>query len=346
MTKSVQAVIVAAGLVASAAWCAAEETKPMRENQRIILGHPVRPGAYPFQTLIRLRWRDGSTGFCGGSLIGDATWVLTAAHCIFEGRGGPLMVPDQFTVFVGSERYGQGNGILVDAVYGHANYRQSDQDNDIALLHLRRLPWSAKYGTISLLDPDRESDLAKIDTPVTVIGWGKTESADLSRQLLETQTQLFDRGQCNQNYLDYFQRGFEGYLAALPNAGRKTETEDSFFVSLKIAEADRARIRNLIEKRAATQEIMNSVKKSSGTLITDNMICAVGTPLRFGDPLVPDSCQGDSGGPLFMKAPDGKPVLVGIVSFGAGCGSATEPGIYTRVSKYVDWVKRVAGDLQ
>ncbi|MBI5104674.1 MAG: serine protease [Solirubrobacterales bacterium] len=45
-----------------------------------------------------------------------------------------------------------------------------------------------------------------------------------------------------------------------------------------------------------------------------------------------DACHGDSGGPLISGAPSA-PVLVGIVSAGAGCASSTYPGLYTRVAE-------------
>ncbi len=53
-----------------------------------------------------------------------------------------------------------------------------------------------------------------------------------------------------------------------------------------------------------------------------------------------DSCQGDSGGPLSGWAA-GSATLVGIVSFGRGCGRAGYPGVYTRVSYYLSWIKQV-----
>ena len=50
-----------------------------------------------------------------------------------------------------------------------------------------------------------------------------------------------------------------------------------------------------------------------------------------------DSCTGDSGGPFV----DDDGLQVGIVSFGISCGLAEYPGVYTRVSNYVEWIKTV-----
>ncbi|XP_010638818.1 coagulation factor IX [Fukomys damarensis] len=51
-----------------------------------------------------------------------------------------------------------------------------------------------------------------------------------------------------------------------------------------------------------------------------------------------DSCQGDSGGPHVTEV-EGTSFLTGIISWGEECAMKGKYGIYTKVSRYVNWIK-------
>nr|XP_045236090.1 chymotrypsin-like elastase family member 2A isoform X2 [Macaca fascicularis] len=73
-----------------------------------------------------------------------------------------------------------------------------------------------------------------------------------------------------------------------------------------------------------------------GSTVKTSMICA------GGDGKI-SSCYGDSGGPLNCQAADGRWEVHGIVSFGSslGCNYYHKPSVFTRVSKYIDWINSV-----
>ncbi|GMH42306.1 hypothetical protein BSKO_10225 [Bryopsis sp. KO-2023] len=67
--------------------------------------------------------------------------------------------------------------------------------------------------------------------------------------------------------------------------------------------------------------------EAMGGDITEAMICA-GEEGK-------DSCQNDSGGPLFFNKE-----IIGVVSWGAGCGEKGKPGIYASVPALYDWIQQ------
>lgn len=72
---------------------------------------------------------------------------------------------------------------------------------------------------------------------------------------------------------------------------------------------------------------------SSGYCVTKNMRCAGHATGGV------DSCYGDSGGPLVCQQ-SGKWYVMGVVSWGAGCGLPEQYGVYADVLALKSWIER------
>ncbi|KAL7039771.1 hypothetical protein ACKWTF_000108 [Chironomus riparius] len=82
-------------------------------------------------------------------------------------------------------------------------------------------------------------------------------------------------------------------------------------------------------------EKCTEILDDTGYSIDNSQLCA--GELQGGK----DTCQGDSGGPLQIVSNSNKCVyiIVGITSFGRSCGLKNSPGVYTKVSAYLDWIE-------
>jgi len=73
----------------------------------------------------------------------------------------------------------------------------------------------------------------------------------------------------------------------------------------------------------------------------DLMVCAGSLQGKSG------TCQGDSGGTLACQQTDGSWRLYGATSFGVAgsCLDAGKPGIFTRISSYMDWITKNVNEM-
>uniref|UniRef100_K7F5T2 Vitamin K-dependent protein C n=1 Tax=Pelodiscus sinensis TaxID=13735 RepID=K7F5T2_PELSI len=67
--------------------------------------------------------------------------------------------------------------------------------------------------------------------------------------------------------------------------------------------------------------------------VSENMLCAGNLEDKQ------DACGGDSGGPMVTKFKNTW-FLVGLVSWGEGCGKKEKFGVYTKVSQYLEWIQQ------
>ena len=89
-----------------------------------------------------------------------------------------------------------------------------------------------------------------------------------------------------------------------------------------------------IPQVAATDCYMRFLKM--GKMITLKAMTCVGG--EKGE----DACQGDSGGPLTYRDTNGVHTLVGLVSWGVGCARDGVPGVYTRLTFMMEWIRKVS----
>ncbi len=320
----------AAGALALATMLAAPaDAQMMREppskkaaHTKVFLGQDAPPGAFPFQ--VALIFSDAKKGeefnslHCGGSLISD-TWVLTAGHCVTY-RGGEVFVPAELHVYAGSVNFTNGDRIPVKSVHRHPQYNATYLDNDVALLQLERAPKKElKVGRINLIDSTKDSVLETAGTDLTILGWGNTEQGSLSKNLRFTSIKMVDRAECGNNILQ--------------NRASNLDGSDSMAEIVRRFRIDESKVKN----------VHDAIVANAGQLVNDGMICAGDPNPPPGADIVHDTCQGDSGGPLVARVGD-KTIQVGIVSWGEGCGIPKVHGVYTRLGKYIDWVKSTAAN--
>ncbi|KAM4702867.1 urokinase-type plasminogen activator [Rhinophrynus dorsalis] len=87
---------------------------------------------------------------------------------------------------------------------------------------------------------------------------------------------------------------------------------------------------------ASVQLIPQSLCQSEnyyGKLVNNNMFCASDPAWKV------DACKGDSGGPLTCEQ-NGAMVLYGVISWGEECAKENKPGVYTRITNYLPWIKQ------
>lgn len=149
-----------------------------RTVSRIVGGSDAPRDMAPWQVSLQLdidgRWRHT----CGGSLI-HPSWVLTAAHCLFDGSG-TLRPPAEVSVVHGTQSLSSGGERrLVERLVPHERYRgggPAGQGNDIALIRLSSPFPASRAQTVQLQSRQLEANFGFPGACSVVTGWGSTEA--------------------------------------------------------------------------------------------------------------------------------------------------------------------------
>ncbi|MEM9102543.1 MAG: trypsin-like serine protease [Pseudomonadota bacterium] len=208
---------------------------------------------------------------------------------------------DSAVVVIGRFDLTTAEGAVFDVVnrVAHPDYTSVANGDDIALYELAEpVPAAITNEYAQLSTPALDATFAAPDDLLTVIGWGTTSEGGDSSDTLL---------QVDVPVLS------EAACRSAQNTEAFIELFGDAFVDFFGDEADDATFGD-IYPIDYTQQICAGFDQGGR-----------------------DSCQGDSGGPLFFNT-NGQEYVAGIVSYGLGCARENLPGVYTRVSAYLDWI--------
>ncbi|MGV3345983.1 S1 family peptidase [Enterobacteriaceae bacterium LUAb1] len=163
------------------------------QTSKIHHGVPAEKGEFPFYTALNLA--DNKAGHrCGGVLI-NKQWVMTAAHCV-EGGGKYNVLYDlvQYEpVSIYKEKIAVAKTIIHPKRDTDPSHKKNNPLYDIALLKLKKPVKSEVVAKINGLD---ETINLPVNTPLTVTGFGLTETGQRPDILMKTSETILTDAAC------------------------------------------------------------------------------------------------------------------------------------------------------
>lgn len=211
-------VLCASLLVLLASVCYAEDQKP-----RVYNGDDAEAGEYPFIALVQYYDQfnasdDGTvikgTWQCDASILSSRV-LLTAAHCavndVYDADGNVtealVVIPRNYIITVGDTNLTSTEGteqyLNISGVIVHPEYDGNTVVNDIAMLITETdINLDSTKATIALPSDDDIASLNAEGAAITVIGWGTTETGDVTEELQELSYVVTSAANCEATWGD------------------------------------------------------------------------------------------------------------------------------------------------
>jgi len=165
-------------------------------GSRIVGGVPATEGQIPY--IISLRYTNGGSHFCGGSIVTSRS-IVTAAHCVDGDTAAQLAIRYNTLTHASS-------GILINgaSLFMHENYDPYEIDNDVAVLNLAS-EIDLTLPNVAIVNLPAQGDDPVDGTPSIVSGWGTLSegSGSLPPALQVVTVPIVGRPKCNTQYASF-----------------------------------------------------------------------------------------------------------------------------------------------
>lgn len=156
------------------------------------------PREAPWSVLLSMQEGEDYSA-CSGSIL-DATHVLTAAHCTYDGQGS-LRPADAYTVLAGiadsahDSGYGERQLRSVAAVRIEPSFVLGQPGDDVAVLRIGP-PFDLRSPGVEAIDLAGEGAAPAVGSTATLFGWGQVEDGRLDGRLHRLDQGLLEQWQC------------------------------------------------------------------------------------------------------------------------------------------------------
>ncbi|KAJ8351248.1 hypothetical protein SKAU_G00227240 [Synaphobranchus kaupii] len=170
-------------------------------HHRIVGGYDAVQGEIPWQ--VALVDKSSQVVFCGGTILSEH-WVITAAHCLVEGRKDSLII----RVGEHNVRYTDGleqdHKVAEQHLHPYYNPRMNLYNHDIALLRLETPIRFTDYALPICLGPKAfTKSLVQKGSMATVSGWGRVRFQGAESAVLQkVEVPFVDRTECKDSSSD------------------------------------------------------------------------------------------------------------------------------------------------